>query len=272
MSLKKDNAGNRYVEMNLELPGTSEQIWQAMATGPGYAAWFVPAKIEERAGGEILFDFGQGVTSGGQVTVWEPPHRFGYEEANWSGEAPPVATEITIEAQAGGTCKVRMVHSLFTDRDDWDKEMEGFEKGWPGFFRLLRLYLTLYPGLHAAPIMARGSHAGSVADAWQALQQRLGLDGAAAGDRVETGKAGAPHLAGTVEHVDKAPNHTEILLRLDAPAKGAALLGAFQAGSAAYVGLSIIFYGDEADAAKAAEAPRWAAWVEQHFKLEQPAG
>ena len=28
------------------------------------------------------------------MRAWEPPHRFVYEEAGWSGEAPPLATEI----------------------------------------------------------------------------------------------------------------------------------------------------------------------------------
>ncbi len=271
MSLRKDNAGRRYVEMTLELPGTPDEVWRVMATGPGYAAWFMPADIEERVGGALTFDFGQGMTSGGKVTVWEPPHRFCYEEYNWSGEAPPVATEITIEAQAGGTCTMRMVHSLFTDRDDWDKEVESFEKGWPGFFRVLRLYLTFFSGLHAAPIMVRGGYDGSVEEAWRALQDLLKLDGLGEGDRIDTGGADAPHLAGVVAHVDRQPHHTEILLRLDAPTKGAALLGAFQAGEAAYAGISVIFYGDEADAVKRAEEPRWAAWMERHFKVETPA-
>lgn len=272
MPLKKDGIGKRSVAMELELPGTPEEVWQAMATGPGYAAWFVPATIEEKVGGTITFDFGQGASSGGTVTVWEPPHRFAYEEYNWSGEAPPVATEVTIEARSGGTCTMRMVHSLFTERDDWDKELEGFEKGWPGFFRVLRIYLAAFAGQHAAAVMVRGAHPGSVEDAWQALRGQLGLTAAAPGDAVDTAKAGAPRLIGSLDHVEQRSSHAEVLLRLDAPTQGTAVLGVFAAGETTAVGMSLYFYGDEADATRAAEQPKWEAWMEKNFKVAQAAG
>ena len=34
------------------------------------------------------------------------------------------------------------VYSLFASTDDWDNQLEGTESGWPGFFRILRIYLT----------------------------------------------------------------------------------------------------------------------------------
>ncbi len=34
------------------------------------------------------------------------------------------------------------VYRLFANRDDWDNQLEGTESGWPGFFRILRIYLT----------------------------------------------------------------------------------------------------------------------------------
>lgn len=78
-------------------------------------SWTRQAKIEERLGGALQFDFGPGETSSGEVTAWEPPRRFGYVESGWSPGAPPVATEITITSRAGSQCVVRMVHSLFRD-------------------------------------------------------------------------------------------------------------------------------------------------------------
>jgi uncharacterized protein YndB with AHSA1/START domain len=51
MPIRKDGKGNRWVEMEFVTPGTPEQVWEAMATGPGNAAWFTKATIEERAGG-----------------------------------------------------------------------------------------------------------------------------------------------------------------------------------------------------------------------------
>jgi uncharacterized protein YndB with AHSA1/START domain len=145
MPIKKDGTGKRWVEMEFVAEATPEQVWQAMATGPGNTAWFTKTTIEERVGGEIRFDFGAMGSSKGEVTNWEPPRRFGYIEREWSEGAPPVATEITITPHAGGTCVVRMVHSLFTSSDDWDDQMEGFENGWPAFFEVLRTYLKQGP-------------------------------------------------------------------------------------------------------------------------------
>src|SRR5262249_32168804 len=42
--------------------------------------------------------------------------------------------------RGGGICVVRVVHSLFASTDDWDNQLEGTESGWPGFFRILRIY------------------------------------------------------------------------------------------------------------------------------------
>jgi hypothetical protein len=38
MSVKKDASGRRYTEVRVELPGTPEEPWPAIATGPGTAA------------------------------------------------------------------------------------------------------------------------------------------------------------------------------------------------------------------------------------------
>ena len=113
MPIKTDDTGKRWVEMELIVPGTPEQVWQAMATGPGNSAWFTKTRIDGRVGGAVDFDFGPNGASTGEVTIWEPPFRFGYVEREWSDGAPPVATEIIVTSRSGGRCVVRMVHSLF---------------------------------------------------------------------------------------------------------------------------------------------------------------
>lgn len=134
MPIKKDDAGRRWVEMEFIVPGTPEQVWEAMATGPGNAAWFTPVAIEERVGGTIRFDFGENGDSAGEVTAWQPPHRFGYVEHGWGGGAPPLATEITVTARSGGKCLVRMVHSLFSSTDDWEAQATASEAKWKDWF------------------------------------------------------------------------------------------------------------------------------------------
>ena len=63
MSVKKDPSGRRsvQVEVEVEVPGTPEQVWAAIATGPGISSWFVPTEVDGRAGGKIACDFGGGM-------------------------------------------------------------------------------------------------------------------------------------------------------------------------------------------------------------------
>jgi uncharacterized protein YndB with AHSA1/START domain len=50
MSVKKEASGRRSVQVEVEVPGTAEEVWQAIATGPGISSWFVPGEFEERDG------------------------------------------------------------------------------------------------------------------------------------------------------------------------------------------------------------------------------
>lgn len=142
MSLKKEESGRRWVQVEVEVPGTPEQVWEAVATGPGVSSWFVPTEIEEGVGGKVVSRFGPGMEAVATVTAWDPPRRFAAESADLGPDAPPVATEWIVEARSGGTCVVRVVHSLFAGSDDWDDQLTSAESGWPGFFRSLRSYLT----------------------------------------------------------------------------------------------------------------------------------
>src|SRR5688572_11275809 len=174
---------SRWVEMELLVPGTPEQVWQAMATGPGNAAWFVKGEIEPRVGGKFKLDFGQGATSSGEVTAWEPPHRLGYVERDWQQGAPPVATEITITSRSGDQCVVRMVHTLFTASDEWDNQVESFEQGWPSFFAVLRVYLAHFAGATAASFMIMRPVSDDAYSAWLRMGEALGFAGANVSER-----------------------------------------------------------------------------------------
>jgi len=268
MTLKKDDGGRRWVEMEFLVPGTPEQVWQAIATGPGMTAWFTPTSVDECVGGTIEFDFGDQDCSGedagssGVITTWEPPERLGYEEHGWSGDAPPVATEVVVTSRSGDQCVVRMVHSLFTDRDDWDDELESFETGWPGFFAVLRMYLTHFPGQPAANVRVMTVHTGDTGQGWAALAAGLGLGGVSVGDRCET-SAGAPRLDGVVERVHQDAQSRELMLRLTAPVPGIAVIGAFGLGDQSRVMVSIYFYGAAARDTAATEQPKWQAWMAQ---------
>jgi uncharacterized protein YndB with AHSA1/START domain len=260
MPIKKDGTGKRWVELELLTPGTPEQVWQALATGPGNTAWFTRAEIEERVGGSFRLDFGQGATTSGEVTEWVPPQRFCYVEREWEPGAPPVATEITIVARSGARCVVRMVHSLFASSDDWDDQLEGFENGWPGFFAVLKAYLTHFAGRPGASFFSNTPAKANGLAAWQRLSEALGLSAANVGERGGW-SSGPEACSGIVEHVYQDAQQRYVLLRLDAPTPGLVLLGTYDKGSSTSLSMCRYFYGETAAELAAASEPRWRDWL-----------
>lgn len=262
MPIREDD-GRRWVEMEVLMPGTPEQVWDAIATGPGMSAWFAPTTVDERVGGALHFDFGCGASQDGVVTGWDPPRRLTYEEHDWSsiGSPGPLATEITIRSRSGDQCVIRMVHSLFTDSDDWNDELESFEHGWPGFFEVLRLYLRDFAGWRAATVRVMSEGAGDVADAWARLASGLGVAGRDVGERVENTDP-TVDFTGTVERIHHTRTAREVMLRLDRPGPGIAAVGAYPMGETAGAMVCLYLYGDTAPDIAGAER-EWSAWLER---------
>ena len=86
MSVKKEATGRRSVQVEFEVPGTPEEVWQAIATGPGISSWFVPAEFEERDGKPVAMklNFGPGMEPRAAVTAWDPPRMFAAEGEGWT--------------------------------------------------------------------------------------------------------------------------------------------------------------------------------------------
>jgi uncharacterized protein YndB with AHSA1/START domain len=267
MPIKKDGTGKRWVEMEFIAPGTPEQVWRAMATGPGNTAWFTNATIEGRVGGAIRFDFGANGSSTGEVTTWQPPHRFGYVERDWAEGAPPIETEITVVSRSGDRCVLRMVHSLFASTDDWDDQLEGFENGWPAFFAVLRLMLEHFAGHPAASFVALERVGEDVAVAWQRFSEALGVRGAAPGEEVTM--LGAERWPLTVERVQQDRRQRWTIVRgssggidgADGRVPGVVMVSAYQMAGKTQVGVTAYFYGEGAVEAAAAAQKRWGDWL-----------
>ena len=266
MSVKKDESGRRSVQAEVEVPGTPEEVWQAIATGPGISSWFVPSEVEERAGGTAVSHFSPdgSMDSVARITAWDPPRRFAAETDELGPGEQPVATEWIVEARSGGACVVRVVHSWFASSDDWDEQFEGYEQGWPAFFRILRLYLTHFRGQSCASFQLMGVAPEPKSEAWAALIGSLGIAGAAVGQRVKTAAA-APPLAGLVEWAGPPEYPEELLLRLDEPAPGIAHIFAMPMGGQVCLAIRIYLYGHQAPAVVARDEQLWQAWINEHF-------
>jgi uncharacterized protein YndB with AHSA1/START domain len=235
-----------------------------VATGDGYTAWFTRATIEERVGGALRFHFGPEMETSGEVTAWEPPHRFGYVETQWQEGAPPIDTEIVITGRPGNVCVMRMTHWMLTPSDAWDSEMESFEKGWPGCFDVLRIYLAHFAGMKAASFNAVVRIEGEQLPIWRKLTDTLGLAGANVGER--RAMTGLPEaFSGTVERIQQEATMRTMLLRLDRPAPGVALTGTYGSGPKVSASMSAFFYGDDAEEKAAAGETLWREWFARTF-------
>jgi len=269
MTVKKEPSGRRSTETTLELPGTPEEVWRAIATGPGISSWLVPTEMEERDGKpvSVKMSFGPGMEPTAEITHWDAPRKYATKADGWIPGSPPIATEWIVEARGGNMCTVRIVQSLFASTDDWDMLLDGAKSGLSGFLAILRVYLTHFRGERSALRWWRAPAAGTEADAWGVLTGAFGLRRESVGQRWAA-PAGLPPLAGVVEYFNEGPN--DALVRIDTPAPGVAAFGTIDGGGQAMVGMNLYLYGDQAGGAIAREAPRWDAWFRERFPA--PAG
>lgn len=265
MSVKVDETGRRTVQAEIEVPGSPEEVWRAIATGPGISSWFVPTVVEERVGGKATASFGPGMDSLSTITVWEAPQRTVAESKDLGPDAPTIASEWTVEAGSGGTCRVRVVHSLFADSDNWDKELEAWEAGWPEFLRILNLYLTHFRGEPCTLLPLSASTSISPGEAWKTLTEALGVADATEGARCEVGVAGMISVEADVERVGKPPHAEELLLRTGAPLPGLAHFFALKMGKQTTISLRFYVYGEAAPMVVDGASPFMGAWLNGLF-------
>jgi uncharacterized protein YndB with AHSA1/START domain len=252
------------MEQSFELPGTPEQVWDAIATAKGMSSWFLPSDVEERLGGEVCFHMGPEASSVGRITAWEPPHRLVYEEPGWAelggrDDQPPVTplvSEFLVEARSGGTCVLRVVSSAFGTGADWEREFfDAMEKGWLPFFELLRLYLTHFPGQRATRLSNAANVPGTVDEVWSRMQADLGAD--SPDDPIEM-----RGLSGRVLRSRAADDWRELLVQLDGALPGYAGFFAFGGGDTTRASVEGYLFADDAAAYVEREELGWRGWLE----------
>jgi uncharacterized protein YndB with AHSA1/START domain len=154
-----------------EVPASPDEVWAAIATGPGIDSWFmgrneVTADAVHTVFGEYAPEL--------PITGRDPARRFAYG----SGRAPDgrfIAYEFMIEGRAGGSTVLRTVTSGFLPGDDWADEFEAMTLGGELYFRTLVEYLTYFAGRFARPVTAFGPPAADWARDRLLLCRALGL-------------------------------------------------------------------------------------------------
>lgn len=270
MGVQKEPSGRRSVQVDVEVAGTPEEVWQVMATGPGISCWFVPTDVEEREGGKIVFHFGPGMDAVGTILGWQPPEKLTYEERDWMPGAPPLATEIWVETRDGGRCVVRMVHSLFASDESWDGQLESFESGWPGYFRILRIYLERFRGLPCKSLQLVAPTKVPEAAVWERILQHLRLEGKSPGDHCQSAVSSGPGVAGTIESIGNVGIAREVLIRLDGPSVGLLSAGVWTLQEKPTVSVAFYRYGANAADEVAREQRAWTSWLNEQFSTNLP--
>jgi uncharacterized protein YndB with AHSA1/START domain len=248
---------DRSIELEVEVAGTVEEVWRAIATGPGISSWYVPHTVEEREGGTATASFGPGpeMQVPGRVAAWEPPRRVVFDGGDGAGG---LAFEWLVEARAGGTCVVRLVNTGFGSGDDWDAQYDGLSEGWGLFLLNLKLHLEHFRGQTATASLPTATWAGPRNEAWTALTDHLGVPRAPlVGDRVHTTADDAPTLAGTVADVAS----WRLAIVVDQPAPGTAIVAVEGNGDHVSVSIWSYLYGAEGAASARRDEPRWAKWL-----------
>ena len=251
----QDQPGERVIDLSVEVVGTPEEVWTAIATGPGISSWYVPSTVEEHEGGATTSRFGEGpeMVVPGRVAAWEPPHRV-----RFMGDAEPsLAFEWLVEARSQGRCVVRLVNSGFYDGSPWEDQYDGLSEGWPLFLNNLQLHLANFAGQRATAMLPMAMWKGPQDQHWSRLTGALGIPAdPRVGDRVTSTATGAPDFAGTVALAQ--PGRAWFIL--DSPAPGTGILAC--EGDA--ISIWQYLYGDDAAAIVGRETPRWNAWLAAH--------
>ncbi len=254
---------SRSIELEVEVPGTPEQVWAAVATGPGISSWFVPSTVEEREGGELVQQFGPGdsMTVRGRVRVWDPPNRVVFHGGSADGG---LAFEWLVEAGDGGARVVRLVNSGFGSGEEWDGQYHGMDAGWRMFLHNLLLHCRHFAGQVAVAVQPMAMAGVGLDEAWGTLTRALGIPAApAVGDQVAAGPGAPTALAGTVERA--APR--TLSLCIDEPGPGTALVAVEGQDGQAAISVWLWLYGADAPDRAPALLESWQAWLADLFPV-----
>jgi uncharacterized protein YndB with AHSA1/START domain len=194
---------NFEVSLETTINATPEEVWEAIATGPGLDSWFMGHnEVEPREGGTATMAMGDLFTAESTVTAWDPPRRIKTESAP-AADGSFMAMEYLVEGRGQGSTVVRLVHSGFLPGDNWEEEYDALRKGNPLYLASLRQYVEHFRGRTATPVNTFGAPQASEADAWRKITSAVGLgETVTAGDPVRFTVDGTEYtgVVDTVRH------------------------------------------------------------------------
>ena len=242
--------GERFAQRReAEVPASPEDVWAAIASGPGTDSWFMgKSEVRQGAQGTVRTVIGEYAPEL-DITAWEPPRRFGYRRAG-APDGRFIAYEFLVEGRDGGSTVLRAVTSGFLPGDDWADEYEAMTLGGEMYFRTLVEYLGYFAGRFAVPVTAFGPPDTAWEQDRALLCQALGVPaGAAGGEPVRLAADEIGHVDGVLYFA----NANTLAVRTDDA------FYRFLRGFGKPVLASHQLFADGADAENAARA--WGAWL-----------
>jgi uncharacterized protein YndB with AHSA1/START domain len=187
------------IRQEADIEAAPEEVWEAIATGPGMDSWFMGRnEIEPREGGRVGLTIAD-ETMAATVTVWEPPSRFVSRTDTFSDGAFH-QFDYRIDRRDPSSSTVRYEHTGMLS-GDWEAEYEAMSQGDPMYFAKLAEYLTYFRGRHAVPVNAFGPPVASPELAMAMFRHALGIEQEAAeGDAVRFAPYGFAEQDGVIDH------------------------------------------------------------------------
>jgi hypothetical protein len=151
------------IRKEITLEATSAQVWEAIATGAGLAAWFMPMEVDPDSP---------------MVTSWEPGRRLGVRTPAGDDGSFQV---FDYRIEGGGpfstadSIVLQFSHSGFTG-DDWGDNFEAVTaEGWDMYLHTLSQYFIHFAGKPALYLEAEAPAESADPGGWPRLVAALGL-------------------------------------------------------------------------------------------------
>jgi uncharacterized protein YndB with AHSA1/START domain len=183
------------------IEATPEQVWEAIATGPGIDSWFMGRNTVEPGVGGTMRQAMPGWDAESTITVWEPGRHLAYKSA----EAPDgtfMAFESIIEGRAGASTVLRFVHSGFLGDEDWETEYDALTNGDRMYLEKLAVYVKHFAGRASTYNLFELGTPASGERAWAAYREAFGItESVSVGDKATVSVDGLEPVDGVVEYV-----------------------------------------------------------------------
>ena len=185
------------VRDEITVDATPDEVWEAIASGPGVDSWLMGRTEVDSANKTSTFSmFGE--VSKSSITVWEPGHRYAAQEDK-NPDGTFMAIEWLIKSRDGGGAVVSFVHSGLLG-ENWEAEYNGLSVGDHAYLAKLAVFVK-----HFAPRTATSSLflPGPVTkDSWAAMTAAVGASADAAdGQPARLSVPGIESADGTVAFV-----------------------------------------------------------------------